>query len=131
MVYLPYVALAAALVLIYLPRFVVWREMAKLDGGYDNHEPRRQQAQLEGLGRRALAAHQNGFEAFAPFAVATLAALQRGARIELVGAIAIGFVVVRLAYIAAYLADRARLRSMLWSIGMTAIGSLLVIAVLG
>ncbi len=131
MVYLPYVALAAALVLIYLPRFVVWREMAKLAGGYDNHEPRRQQAQLEGLGRRALAAHQNGFEAFAPFAVAVLAALQRGAKIELVGAIAIGFVVVRLAYIAAYLADRARLRSMLWSIGMTAIGSLLVLAVLG
>ncbi|MGE5181067.1 MAG: MAPEG family protein [Acidobacteriota bacterium] len=128
---LPYFAIAAALVLIYLPRFVVWREMSKLEGGYDNREPRAQQAQLAGLGRRALAAHHNGFEAFAPFAVAVLAAVQRGVKVELVGAIAIGFVVVRLGYVVAYLADRASLRSTLWSLGMTATATLLVLAILG
>ncbi len=127
---LPYIAIAAAFVLIYLPRFVVWREMKKLEGGYDNREPRKQQAQLEGLGRRALAAHHNGFEAFAPFAVAVLAAVQRGVKLELVGVIAIGFAVVRLGYVVAYLADRPSLRSTLWSLGMTATAALLVLAIL-
>ncbi len=92
---------------------------------------RRQQAQLEGLGRRALAAHHNGFEAFAPFAIAVLAALQRGVAAERVGAIALGFAVVRLGYVVAYLTDRATLRSALWGLGMTATGVLLVLAILG
>ena len=37
-------------------------------GGYDNRMPRVQQARLEGWGARSVAAHQNGFESFAPFA---------------------------------------------------------------
>ena len=46
------------------------RKAMQRAGGYDNHLPRAQQAQLEGWGARSVAAHQNGFETFAPFAAA-------------------------------------------------------------
>lgn len=129
--YLPYISLAAAFALIYLPRQIVSLEMKKLQGGYNNNEPRHQQAQLEGRGRRALAAHLNGFEAFAPFAAGVLAAAQRGVRVELVGAIAIAFVVARTVYVVAYLADRGTLRSTVWGVGMLCTSALLVLAIVG
>ncbi|HUJ63613.1 MAG TPA: MAPEG family protein [Kofleriaceae bacterium] len=128
---LPYVAIAAAFALIHLPRLVVSREMKHQPGGYDNHEPRRQQAQLEGIGRRALGAHQNGFEAFAPFAIGVIAALSRGVRPGVVDAIAFGFVAVRTGYVIAYLADKPTLRSALWALGMIATVALYVYAILG
>ena len=52
--------LPVALVLVYAPRFVVARAMAQQPEGYNNAEPRAQQAQLTGVGRRAAAAHANG-----------------------------------------------------------------------
>jgi uncharacterized MAPEG superfamily protein len=131
MPYLPYLALAAAFALIYLPRWVVSREMRKLEGGYDNREPRAQQAHLESLGRRALAAHMNAFEAFAPFAAGVLAAQQRGVSVELVGALAAVFVGGRVGYTLAYITDRARLRSGLWAIGTTCTTALLALAITG
>ena len=45
----------------YFVKVVVGIEMHKL-GGYDNKYPREQQARLEGVGARMLAAHQNCFE---------------------------------------------------------------------
>lgn len=129
--YVPYLALAAAFVLIYLPRMIVGREMKKLDGGYDNRDPRGQQQQLAGLGKRALAAHHNGFEAFAPFAAGVLAAGQRGVRIELAAALAATFVVARAIYLAAYLGDRATLRSGAWTLGILATAALLIAAIVG
>ena len=50
--------------LIYVSKIPVAIAMAKLDGRYDNHHPRAQQARLTGFGARALAAHQNAIEAF-------------------------------------------------------------------
>jgi uncharacterized MAPEG superfamily protein len=126
--YVPYIAICIACAQIYLPRQIVSHEAKKLAGGYDNHDPRGQQQKLEGLGKRALGAHHNGFEAFAPFAIGVLACAQRGVRVELVAWIAIAFVVARSAYIAAYLADNAKLRSMLWGVGMTATAALLISA---
>jgi len=129
---IPYVMLLAAFMLIYLPRiFVVGRAMARLEGGYNNRDPRAQQAHLDGVARRALGAHLNGFEAFAPFAAATLAAIQRGAAVELVGWLAIAFVAIRTGYVVAYLADRSSLRSTLWGLGMCTIGGLLIAAIAG
>jgi uncharacterized MAPEG superfamily protein len=128
---IPYIALLFAWVLIYVPRIVVSREMRKLEGGYDHRDPRGQQTHLEGIGRRAIAAHQNGFEAFAPFAAGVLGALQRGIASGTVAALAVVFVVVRVIYLAAYLDDRPLLRSGMWGLGMAAIGGLLVLAVLG
>jgi uncharacterized MAPEG superfamily protein len=130
-IYVPYVAILLAFLQIHIPRQIVGSEMKKLAGGYDNHDPRGQQSQLAGRGRRALAAHQNGFEAFAPFAVAVLAAVQRGVRPEIVGGLAIGFIVVRTAYIAAYLGDRSALRSAMWTLGMLATVGLMGVATAG
>jgi uncharacterized MAPEG superfamily protein len=131
MEYLPYIAIAAAFALIYLPRMVVSREMKKLAGGYDNTQPRHQQAQLDGLGRRALGAHLNGFEAFAPFAAGVLAAVQRGAKLELVAGVASAFVVARAAYVFLYLGDRPGLRSTVWGLGMACTSGLMVLAIAG
>jgi uncharacterized MAPEG superfamily protein len=132
MIYIPYLAIAVAFALIHVPRWlVVSREMHKLAGGYDNRDPRAQQQQLSGVGRRALAAHHNSFEAFAPFAIGVLAAIQRAIRIDVIAWIAIAFVAARVVYIVAYLADRPTLRSGAWTIGTIAIGSSMLLAVLG
>ena len=131
MIAIPYIALLFAWVLIYVPRAVALREMRKLAGGYNNREPRTQQAELEGLGRRAIAAHLNGFEAFAPFAAGVLAAIQRGIGMRVIAALAVAFVVVRVIYLAAYLDDRPWLRSGMWGLSMGATGALLLLAVIG
>ena len=131
MLYVPYAAMAAAFVLIHLPRQLVSIEMSRLAGGYNNHDPRGQQQHLEGRGKRALGAHQNGFEAFAPFAAAVLAAMQRHARLDLIAYLSIAFVVFRSIYVAAYLADRATLRSSVWTLGLLATLGLFALAIGG
>lgn len=132
MVCLPYAAILVAFALIHVPRAtVVAREMAKLDGGYNNREPRAQQAQLSGVGRRALGAHHNAIEAFPPFAIGVLAALARGVSLDVVSYLAIGFVVVRTIYVVAYLADKSALRSGVWTLGTLATAALMITAVAG
>jgi uncharacterized MAPEG superfamily protein len=131
MIYVPYIAIVAAFALIYLPRAIVTVEMSRLEGGYNNNDPRGQQTQLAGRGRRALAAHHNAGEAFAPFAAGVLAALQRSSKLDVIVWISIAFVVVRTAFMAAYLADKATLRSSMWGLGMLCITALMVIAIIG
>ena len=132
--YVPYLAILAAYALIYIPRIgVVGRAMAAQPGGYNNADPRAQQATLEGAPRRALGAHQNAIEAFGPFGVAVLAAMQRVSlpRVDLVGYVCIAFIAVRTVYVWAYVGDKPNLRSSMWSIGVAATGALMVFAVLG
>jgi uncharacterized MAPEG superfamily protein len=132
MQHVPYICLLYAFVLIYAPRFgPVNTEQAKLPGGYDNRDPRGQQQQLTGLGKRALGAHMNGFEAFAPFAIALLVAAGASSHFDLVCYIGIGFCVVRTIYLIAYLGDKASLRSGMWGLGMIATSALFVLAVIG
>ena len=129
--YVPYIAITVAFALVYLPRQVVTFEMRKLEGGYDNTDPRGQQAKLDGLGRRALAAHQNSFEAFAPFAAGVLASIQRGGNVQAAAYMSIVFIAARSVYIYAYLANKATLRSSAWTIGIIATGSLMILAIIG
>ena len=103
--------------------------MAKQPEGYDNADPRSQQARLTGLGKRALAAHLNGFEAFAPFAAGVLAARQAGASEGVVVPACLAFVIARIAYIACCLIDKAVLRSVVWFVGFAATIALFVAAV--
>jgi uncharacterized MAPEG superfamily protein len=131
MEYVPYIAIALAFGLVYVPRLIVSREMAKLEGGYDNSEPRAQQAKLDGLGRRALGAHQNGFEAFAPFAVGVLASIQRGGNVQAAAYMSILFIVARSAYVYAYLANKPTLRSGMWTLGILATSVLMILAIIG
>jgi uncharacterized MAPEG superfamily protein len=131
MIHVPYIAIVAAFALIYLPRGVVSAEMKKLEGGYNNNDPRGQQAQLAGLGRRALGAHSNAMEAFAPFAAGVLAAMQRSTKLDLIAWISIAFVAIRSVFLGAYLTDKATLRSSMWALGMLCITALMVIAIIG
>jgi uncharacterized MAPEG superfamily protein len=130
MLYVPYGSILIALILIHIPRAIVGAEMKKLAGGYDNGDPRGQQAKLEGRGKRALGAHQNGFEAFAPFAIGVLCCAQVGANLDIVAIACVVFIVARIAYIAAYIAGTSVVRSGMWTLGMLATGALYILALL-
>ena len=87
-------------------------------GGYDNHDPRAWLARQTGYRARANAAQANSFEALPLFMAGVLVAQQTGARAALVDALAVAFVLLRVGYIACYVADRALLRSTLWSLAL-------------
>jgi uncharacterized MAPEG superfamily protein len=123
----PYLCILAAFALIYLPRFVfVTPAMLKL--GYDNAEPREQQKAVGGVARRALAAHQNGFETFAPFVAGVLMAQLSGAEVETTTQWSVAFVVSRLVYVAAYVLGWHPVRSLAWGVSVVAIVMLMVAA---
>ncbi|AMS13515.1 MULTISPECIES: MAPEG family protein [Pseudomonas] len=103
--------------LIYVARIPVARAM-KEQGGYDNHLPRQQQTQLTGFGARAVAAHQNSFEAFMLFAVGVLMAHTTQTQGWLIDGLAIVFVITRVIYLLCYWADLAWQRSLVWFIGL-------------
>ena len=124
----PIACVAGAVLLIYLPRIVVLRGQAKL--GYDNRHPRDQQAKLEGAARRANAAHQNSFEAFAPFAAAVLACEVRGADARWTTALCLAFLAVRTLYVLAYIGDKPSIRSSLWMLGFLCMLGLFAVALL-
>ncbi|HSV70915.1 MAG TPA: MAPEG family protein [Methylibium sp.] len=85
------------------------------DCGYDNHAPRDWLARQTGLPARANAAQANGFEALPFFIGAVAIALPAGAPLERVQALAIAWVLLRLAYVGCYLADRQLARSLVWA----------------
>ena len=113
----PFICALVAYLLIYLPKLPLSAAMAKQPGGYDNKDPRGQQAKLDGWGARARAAHYNGFEAFPGFAAAVLVAHLCGADDYRASVLSVAFVVSRTLYIGAYLADQDYLRSAIWGIG--------------
>lgn len=84
------------------------------EGGYDNHDPRRWLEQQGAWRARANNAQANTFEALPFFFAAVIVAHLMQAPQARVDALAIAFVLLRLAYIGAYLADKANLRSLVW-----------------
>ena len=99
--------------------------------GYDNHNPRAWLAQVTGFRARANAAQANSFEAFPFFASGVLLALHAGVDSARVDALAVAFVLARLGYIACYVADKATLRSLVWTVGMGCVVALHVSALMG
>ena len=95
-------------------------------GGFDNRAPREWVGTLTGWRQRADWAHRNHFEAFPLFAaavlVATFAHLPQGRIDVLAGA----YIVFRLAYTAAYVADQPTLRSAVWFGAVTCVIALFV-----
>ncbi len=87
-----------------------WRE-------YDNKRPRAGGLYSEGWRARALGAHQNGLEALPFFAAAVLLAEFREAPQGLIDGLAAAFLLLRLVYVGAYLADSDMLRSVVWTAG--------------
>lgn len=88
------------------------------EGGYDNHNPRQWLATLQGLPARAHAAQMNSFEALPIFIAGVLVAERMQAAQDTIDGLAMAFIAARVAYIGAYLADRANLRSLLWVLGL-------------
>jgi len=88
------------------------------DGGFDNNNPRAWLANLSGWQARANAAQANSFEALPLFIAGVLVAQQMQAPQGRIDALALAFVAARLAFIGLYLADKASLRSLAWTIGV-------------
>jgi uncharacterized MAPEG superfamily protein len=127
---IPLLCVFLAFLLIYLPKIPLSVAMAKSPGGYNNRQPRDQQAALEGWGRRAAAAHANGFESFAPFAAAVLVAHLVRTDPHTTAVIAIVHVAARTIYPVAYIADIHALRSTVWFVGFGATAGLFILGIL-
>lgn len=110
----PFWCLLIAAVLVYATKIPLSVAMARSAGGYDNKNPREQQARLEGWGKRAAGAHANAFEAFSVFAAAVFVAHLGHASEKWSAILAVAFVVLRTAYPVLYLANIDKARSMVW-----------------
>lgn len=113
---IPFWCVSISALLIFVARVPVTREMKAQ--GYDNHNPRAQQAKLSGLGARAVAAHQNCWEAFTLFAVAVLMAHTTQTQGWLIDLLAILFVITRVLYLFLYWNDKSSPRSLVWLVGL-------------
>jgi uncharacterized MAPEG superfamily protein len=114
---IPFWCVFISALLIFVAKIPVAKAMNE-QGGYNNHLPRQQQAQLTGFGARALAAHQNSFEAFLLFAVGVLMAHTTQTAGWLIDTLAIIFVITRILYLLCYWADLAWQRSLVWFVGL-------------
>ncbi|MEO7095499.1 MAG: MAPEG family protein [Polyangiales bacterium] len=128
---IPLACVALAMLLIYLPRFAVMKAQARDPAGFDNKDPREQQARLDREGKRALGAHNNAFEAFAPFAAAVLGCEVRHTNARLTMIFAIVHVGARLIYPWLYIKGVDKARSGVWMIGFAATIALFGLAVIG
>lgn len=84
---------------------------------FDNSNPRDPAFYTPGIRARALGAHINGIETFPFFAAAVFLAEFRSQPQHLIDLLAVAFVAVRLAFVAAYLGNRPTLRTLLWNLG--------------
>ena len=92
--------------------------LSRKGGGYDNNHPREWEAKLTGWQQRASAAQANGFEALPLFIAGVLLAQMAQADPGRIDLLALAFVGIRLAYVAAYLANLGTLRTLIWTAGL-------------
>lgn len=118
---IPFLCVFLVFILNYLTKLPLGFAMAKAKGGYNNHEPREQQAALTGWGKRALGAHLNGFEVFPAFAAAVLMANIIHINDASITILSLTFLVSRVIYIILYLANLSTLRTLVWAIGFVCI----------
>lgn len=98
--------------------------------GFDNRTPRDWLARQEGFRKRANAAQLNSFEAFPFFAAAVIVAHVLHGPQPLIDLLALGFIVLRLLYLACYLADQSLLRSLVWFLGLGSVVAIFLVAAL-
>ncbi len=92
--------------------------LSRKDGRYDNQHPREWAAKLTGWQQRANAAQANGFEALPLFIAGVLFAQMAQVDQGRIDMLALAFVGIRLAYVAAYLANLGTLRTLIWTAGL-------------
>lgn len=114
----PFWCLVVACFLPYVWGALSIPERQKQLGSIDNKNPRAQQARLQGRGARAVAAHQNAFEAIAVFAPAVIVAHIAGADPVWSARWAELFVLVRILHGVFYLADLDLLRSLCFGVAI-------------
>jgi uncharacterized MAPEG superfamily protein len=90
------------------------------EGGYDNADPRSWLLRQTDWRARANNAQANTFEALPFFFAAVIIAHQLQAAQGRVDLLAVVFVVLRVAYVAAYVTDKANLRSVIWTLALLA-----------
>lgn len=93
---------------------------------YNNRNPRLWLDRQQGFRARADAAQANSFEAFPFFAAAVIVAHLTQAPQDRIDALALIFIVARIAYIVCYLADLHWIRSIVWTVGIVATITLFV-----
>ena len=82
---------------------------------FDNAAPRDPKFYEHPVRARALGAHINGLETFPFFGIAVLLAEFRQAPQGWIDGLALAFLVTRLAFVVAYVGDKATVRTMLWN----------------
>ena len=87
-------------------------------GGFDNDNPRAWLAKQGDYQQRANAAQSNSFEALPFFFAAVIIAHQLGAAQGVVDILSVIFVVLRIVYIAMYVANLAMVRSAIWFLAL-------------
>ena len=121
-----YIILAACL----LP--YAFTMIAKLSGGFtlrDNQNPREFLAKTSGLAARANAVQQNSFESLPLFLTSVLMAEYLVTPAVITYYLSIAYLVLRLLYGLAYLANLATLRSILWLLSMACPIYLLILVI--
>ncbi|MDX1676809.1 MAPEG family protein [Arsukibacterium sp.] len=100
-------------------------------GGYDNSNPREQQAALKGFGQRANAAHYNSFEALIIYGCAVLTAIAMNMLDSTTVILGWVFIASRILYYFCYWFNFATSRSTIWLVGMIAAFGMAGRAILG
>jgi uncharacterized MAPEG superfamily protein len=111
----------AACILPVLTMFIAKVSLSRIprkEGGFDNAHPRDWEAKLTGWQNRAKAAQDNGFEALPLFIAGVIFAQMAQADQARIDMLAISFILIRLAYVAAYLMNWASIRSVIWISGV-------------
>jgi uncharacterized MAPEG superfamily protein len=98
-----------------MPFFCAGISKAGSGSGYNNRRPREWYGKLEGVRARAAAAQSNCWEALPFFAAAVIIAHQLGSAQPWLNQLALGFVVLRVIYVALYLADLHWQRTLVWT----------------
>jgi uncharacterized MAPEG superfamily protein len=89
--------------------------LAKFGTTIDNNHPRDwAEKSLDGYRKRAYAAHQNGYEAFPFFATSVLVSHLLQVSPSQINALAVSFIIARVAYVGCYITDQSTLRSLAW-----------------
>jgi uncharacterized MAPEG superfamily protein len=124
------IALWCVLVAALLPYVFVGMAKAHpefIRGGH-NKDPRQYEAGLTGARQRAYWAHENGFEAFPPFAAGVIIAHVTSAPAEQADVLALAFIGCRVLHGLFYVANLDKLRSLAWVGGLGAVLGLFVIS---
>lgn len=120
------IAYWCVLVAVFIP--LLFAGLAKSRADFDNARPRRWLEQTEGWRQRAHWAQLNSFEAFAPFAAGVIIAHLAEAPQASVNVLAVAFVILRLGFGAAYVADRPTLRTLFWTAAFACVVGLFILA---